>query len=472
VITRRSLLRSIGPVMLRGMRRISAVTGFAALAVVGSLSLVAAQTPTSDFSLAAGRLDNRVTALEVAVADLDARLAALEAPITTTTLAATTTTAVTTTTTTTTVPTTTTTVAPTTTTIPAGAVTVKPGDDLWALSTYSPEGTVFLLQPGVYRVEVEPRSRQQFIAAGPGVVLDGGNGSFPIYAFNGNTHDARGVVLRGLEITGYPTQIQLGAVLAPGGWIIEDTEIHHNRHGGVNLGPGSVIRRSSIHHNGQIGVKAEGDGVVVEDNEIAYNNHLGAFDPNFEAGGSKFINTTNLILRRNYVHHNGGPGLWADGNAYLTTYEENVIEDNTGPGIFHEISYDAVIRNNRIDRNGFGFIGGGMVIANSSNVEVYGNILVGNNGGIRAGDDSRGSGPRGAWVTKNLWVHDNDVSWGQGINGLLDNTGTGLVYQANNRFDRNANHVGADPNPFYWAHGERSWAEWQGYGADPSGTID
>ena len=456
-------------------KKIITRTGLAGL-VVGSLSLVAAQTPTSDFSLAAGRLDNRVTALEVAVADLDARLAALEAPITTTTLAATTTTAVTTTTTTTTVPTTTTTVAPTTTTIPAGAVTVKPGDDLWALSTYSPEGTVFLLQPGVYRVEVEPRSRQQFIAAGPGVVLDGGNGSFPIYAFNGNTHDARGVVLRGLEITGYPTQIQLGAVLAPGGWIIEDTEIHHNRHGGVNLGPGSVIRRSSIHHNGQIGVKAEGDGVVVEDNEIAYNNHLGAFDPNFEAGGSKFINTTNLILRRNYVHHNGGPGLWADGNAYLTTYEENVIEDNTGPGIFHEISYDAVIRNNRIDRNGFGFIGGGMVIANSSNVEVYGNILVGNNGGIRAGDDNRGSGTRGPWVTRNLWVHDNDISMTTGVTGVLDNTGTGAVYLpgSNNRHDRNAYHV-ANPltDQFWiWAGARRTFAQWQGYGFDLSGSID
>src|SRR3990172_6847666 len=139
-------------------KKIITRTGLAGL-VVRSLSLVAAQTPTSDFSLAAGRLDNRVTALEVAVADLDARLAALEAPITTTTLAATTTTAVTnTTTTTTTVPTTTPPVAPTTTTIPAGAVTVKPGDDLWALSTYSPEGTVFLLQPGVYPVEVQPPS--------------------------------------------------------------------------------------------------------------------------------------------------------------------------------------------------------------------------------------------------------------------------------------------------------------------------
>src|SRR3972149_2666370 len=79
--TRRSLLPRIGPVMLRGMRRITAVTGLAGLAVVGSLSLVAAQPPTSDFSSAASRLENRVAALEMAGVDLDARLPGPRGPV-------------------------------------------------------------------------------------------------------------------------------------------------------------------------------------------------------------------------------------------------------------------------------------------------------------------------------------------------------------------------------------------------------
>ena len=32
----------------------------------------------------------------------------------------------------------------------------------------------------------------------------------------------------------------------------------------------------------------------------------------------------------------------------------NTVRDNFGPGIFHEIGFDAVIRNNLVEGNGFG----------------------------------------------------------------------------------------------------------------------
>ena len=89
-----------------------------------------------------------------------------------------------------------------------------------------------------------------------------------------------------------------------------------------------------------IGVSGGDDqsGIVVEGNEIAYNNEAG-FNPEWEAGGTKFWATTNLVVRNNHVHHNFGPGLWADNDNVGALYEGNIVEDNDWAGIFHEISY-------------------------------------------------------------------------------------------------------------------------------------
>ena len=57
-------------------------------------------------------------------------------------------------------------------------------------------------------------------------------------------------------------------------------------------------------------------------------------------------------MRDNHVHHNEGPGLWTDIDNIHTLYEGNLVEHNANVGIFHEISYDAVIRNNIVRDNG------------------------------------------------------------------------------------------------------------------------
>ena len=87
------------------------------------------------------------------------------------------------------------------------------------------------------------------------------------------------------------------------------------------------MRKNYIHHNGQLGLAAAGNGIIVEDNEIAYNNTHG-FSYWWEAGGTKFVRTENLIVRRNHSHHNIGPGLWTDGNNLNTLYEHNRVTDN------------------------------------------------------------------------------------------------------------------------------------------------
>src|SRR4030042_4050542 len=107
--------------------------------------------------------------------------------------------------------------------------------------------------------------------------------------------------------------------------------------GGVAAGPGWVVRGNHVHHQGQLGVSGSGDDILVEGNEIAFNNTAGV-DSHWEAGGRQFVHTRNLVLRNNYVHDNQGAGLWGDGHNIYTLYEGNQVVNNYGPGIAHEIS--------------------------------------------------------------------------------------------------------------------------------------
>ena len=208
-------------------------------------------------------------------------------------------------------------------------------------------------------------------------------------------------------------------------WLVEDNEIRRNGGVGIAAGPGWLVIDNYVHHQGQLGVAGSGDAITYEGNEIAFNN-TDNLDPGWEAGGSKFVHTTNLVLRDNYVHDNKGPGLWLDGNNIYALYEGNRIVDNYGPGIDHEISYDAVIRNNWVEGNGFGvqgwIDGAGILIGDSSNVQIYDNTVLWNNDGIAGKHTGRGSGDYGPYQLKNLWVHDNVIAMEVGQTGVVTNT--------------------------------------------------
>ena len=220
-------------------------------------------------------------------------------------------------------------------------------------------------------------------------------------AFTGN---ASGVTIKGLTIEKYASGAQSGAIYGVLGraWTVEENLIRLNHGYGLSLGPSMQVRNNRLLANGHLGVGG-GDyfaDIVVEGNEIAHNNEAG-FDPGWEGGGTKFWATINLVARGNWVHHNHGPGLWADFENLGMVYENNVVEDNDWAGIFHEISYAAVIRNNTVRRNGFQDPRGwywraGILIAASSDVEIYDNTVEDNaNGivGIQQRPGGRGLGP-------------------------------------------------------------------------------
>ena len=365
---------------------------------------------------------------------------------------------------------------------PSGGIAVRPGESIQAAVNANPVGTVFILKPGTHvRQSVVPKPGNQFIGEA-GVVMDGQD--VAVYAFDrGARPYPANVVIKNLKITRYRPPYQMGMIRAgdapndgAANWLVEGNEISYSVTGGIRLADGMRVVRNNIHHNRAIGIVGIGTNVVVESNEIAWNNYLKEWNWGGEAGGTKFVLCDNLLLRDNYVHDNWGPGLWADISNIRTTYELNRIEDNNGPGIYHEISYSAIIRNNTIKRNGFGFDGwiwgGGIQISTSKDVEVYGNTLEDNKVGISVVAQVRG----GDYATTNISVHDNTVTQRSGTpaGAAADIPSSRAVYYAGIKFLRNTYSVrSGNQNNFEWADGGgRSWTQWKGYGLDTSGTLN
>jgi len=296
-------------------------------------------------------------------------------------------------------------------------------------------------------------------------------------AFSG---PAANVTIDGLIVEKYATPAGNGAVAGDSGsaWIMRSSELRYNHGAGAVLGNGMQLLDSHVHHNGLDGVEARYvSDVLIQDNEISYNNTAG-FHTYCCGGASKFWSTLRLTARGNYVHHNYGKGLWTDTDNRQTLYEQNTVTSNSDQGIYHEVSYSAVIRYNYVARNGFRNVnnvlsGAGILLASSSSVEIYGNTVVGNAHGIGIRQQTRGSGILGPWETHDVYVHDNDVSMSTGLTGMvvLDVADNSYFTSRNNRFERNTYSLGTLTQPFAWMGGTRTVAQWIAFGQDIQGVF-
>ena len=291
---------------------------------------------------------------------------------------------------------------------------------------------------------------------------------------------ASGVAVEGFVIEKFANPAQRGAVHAEGGgWTIERNEVRANHGTGIHA-TGGRVRTNHIHHNGQLGLLGTGDGQLVEANEIDHNNTAG-FSALWEAGGTKFAGTDGLLIRANNVHHNTGPGLWTDINNIRTTIERNVVHANTSHGIFHEISYRAVIRDNQVTDNGraeplSGWGGAGIRVAASPDVEIHGNVLAGNQNAIMLVQQEREDwpSPHGAHLIRNIEVRDNDVTLAPSqLTGQVDDTTSGASYGHNIRFHDNTYRLTSpDAEAFAWQGAAWDPLTWQQrFDQDASSTF-
>jgi hypothetical protein len=252
---------------------------------------------------------------------------------------------------------------------PQGAVIVPAGDNMDMFYEFRSSNTKFWFEPGVHTVgnneysQIQPGNHSEYIGA-PGAILDGQHTNR--YAFTAEATDVRIAYLE-VRNFGHDTVENGGAsdndegVInhdAGANWTIEYIYAHDNDGAAVFMGSGNNVHHNCLKNNGQYGASAYHDGGVhnltFTNNEVAGNN-----TDDWEArrsacgctGGMKFWETTGGVVTDNWVHDNRGTGIWADFNNVNFLFENNYIEGNDGTGLFYEVSYNFLIKNNTFKRN-------------------------------------------------------------------------------------------------------------------------
>jgi parallel beta-helix repeat protein len=290
------------------------------------------------------------------------------------------------------------------------------------------------------------------------------------YAFGGEATD---VTIQGLVIEKYASPAQRGAIDVGTGWMILGNEIRQNHGAALFPGSQSTVSDNYLHHNGQIAIDGGGDGSVYERNEIAFN-HLGDFSFEWGAGGVKFVHTSDLVLRDNFVHHNYGPGLWIDGYNVDTVFDGNRVIDNFDAGIKIEISGSAMVSDNIVEGNGFGNEhpprGAGILIRESGPVEVTGNRLSGNKDAVVLHQDNDRENETGNDL-HGVLVHDNDIALDGGVVGYFGDIPSDAFETADLTFENNR-YTGAGNEALFLDHGrEVLFRQWQENGRDTGSTY-
>jgi parallel beta-helix repeat protein len=303
-----------------------------------------------------------------------------------------------------------------------------------------------------------------------------------LFAFQSAAPD---VLISNITVEKFANAAQTGAIHAIEGarWIMENCEARLNSGHGISAGTGSRVRNCDIHNNGQLGIGGYGNDILIESNHIWSNNIYG-FDPGWEAGGVKIAESDRVTFRGNHVHDNKGRGLWCDGDCRNIVYEDNIIENNQRSGIYHEISFNAVIRNNRLRHNHHEkrdwFWSAEILIAGSQDVEVSGNTLVADAGicGVMLIDQGRhDNGP--LYKTRNNTIRGNDMTFeGGACAGGASDTKPGhdnynIIEDGNNRFDGNTYRVArpSEPRRFVWGHEVTDWDGFRRKGLEKNGRL-
>ena len=376
---------------------------------------------------------------------------------------------------------------------------LAPGANIQRAVDGKPAGTTFCLAAGTYSNQhISPKAGDQFIGA-VGAILDGGGMTSRAFV---STPATTNVTVQNLIVQNYIGGYQVPAIDGQNatGWRILNNEVRQNDGVGIAFAGSALVQFNFLHHNLEMGYGSNpGSGILIVDNEIAFNNYTDKYDCGDECGGGKLWATIGAIVDHNYSHDNHGPGMWDDFNNTDIVYSWNRIENNLLSGIMHEIGYSASIHDNVISGNGAkpqanmnppctwlwcngilisasGGVGGGSIEIFNNTITTgssYGNAigLVQQNR-VPSGDIQPSMGP---WHVQNVAVHDNtiDLSKGGNIGGVQDENNNAMFIASvrNNRFDRNHYILGTNEAPFLWNNMQGNKAFWQGQGMDLNGTF-
>ncbi|MEU8222857.1 right-handed parallel beta-helix repeat-containing protein [Kribbella sp. NPDC048915] len=286
------------------------------------------------------------------------------------------------------------------------------------------------------------------------------------------------VTVTGLTIERFASRPQAGALQVGRGWTVTANEVRWNHAVGIMVieGDNTELSRNTVADNGQLGIgQYKSAGVKITANLVTRNNTDGFWIADWESGGIKSTRSSGEV-RDNDIVANRGIGMWSDIAEYDRRITGNRIRDNAADGIRYEISYAGVIDQNVVERNGFGtgrgsggslWDGGGINVNTSSDVEVRGNLIRDNRNALSIQSRTRGDGPRGTYVLRNVLVEGNLVVMTDAAStlGVVENKRS-PVQPGAVTFRRNSYQVAGGKERFAFRGRTMSWSQWQESGFD------
>jgi parallel beta-helix repeat protein len=248
--------------------------------------------------------------------------------------------------------------------------------------------------------------------------------------------NAAGVVVRGLTIEHFASAPQAGALVSGPGWKVTANDVSWNHAVGVMLvdADKTIVDKNLIHHNGQLGLgQYSSAAATVTRNVISSNNTDGFWIADWESGGIKSTRSSGTVSG-NVIKSNKGIGMWADVADDGRVISDNQIVNNAADGIRYEISRNGTIEGNTVTGNGFGtgrgsgtslWDGGGINVNTSTGVTIKGNRVSGNVNGVTIQSRTRGSGPWGTYLLRDVQVSGNviEMTAGTESTGMVQNSG-------------------------------------------------
>jgi len=247
----------------------------------------------------------------------------------------------------------------------------------------SPAALVARFREGPDRVEVAHRARL-FWPLGADPNAECGSAGTPGY-----------FRIQGLTFRHAANRAQIGAVcLGSAGSLAEAVRVEWTNARGLDVsGREHLIRQSAADYNGQMGWGGACASCVIEDSRAVGNNWKG-YDPFWEAGGGKWVRTTDTVIRRFLARDNDGPGIWLDIDNADNTIEGCLAENNAIAGIALEFRTVRTLVQHNVVRGTrwVGWSGSGVISQAASHNVLLHNTITSNEGGgiwLRRDPDKR-----------------------------------------------------------------------------------
>lgn len=273
-----------------------------------------------------------------------------------------------------------------------------------------------------------------------------------------------GTTIRGIGLRNYGNAVpDMGALtLYARNVTLENVQVLNAASGGIGVfRSGATLNRVTVRDAGQIGIQGnEADGITMDRVTVTGAN-AEHFNPTPAAGAIKFTRSRGITLRNSQVTGADGNGVWVDESSYDLSLSSSTIADNTGRGVFVELSEKAVVVNNRIADNG----GEQVRIGNSARVQLWNNVISGATIPVQIAQDARTASntayavdtrrpspdPEMTWLVKGTTIGNNVIQSTGSVSGLL------MVEDYSKRFTGSGMVASDNGNVFSRAGGPCTW---------------